>query len=457
MLVTALLVSVVLESPAQQSAPAVVVLELKGVIGVAAARFVADGIDTARQRDARAVIIRMDTPGGLVSATRDITSAILASAVPVVVYVAPSGARAASAGTYITYAAHIAAMAPGTHIGAATPISLGGPPGLPGSEPERKPKDKSAEPANAGEQKALNDAIAYMRTLAQLRGRNVEFAEQAVRSAATMTAREALEAKVVDVIADSVPALLDAIDGRKVSVSGVERALSTKGATIVTLAPDWRSQAIGIITDPNVAYILLLIGFYGILFEFWNPGFVFPGVAGGICLLLALAALAVMPVSYAGLALILLGLGLMIAEVFTPGVFVLGIGGVVAFVVGSIFLFDARGLSFDFGVAWPIIAAATVTTAGFLVIVLGFALKARRRPVVTGVEQMIGSPAKVIEWSGTAGRVHVHGEAWAARAASGLPALPAAGTVMRIVAVDGLTVLVEPVDRPATPAEVTHV
>lgn len=431
------------------------VLELKGVIGVASADFVIHGIEKARATGAPIVIIRMDTPGGLLSATRDIIGAILESPVPVAVFVAPGGARAASAGTYIVYAAHIAAMAPGTHIGAATPVSLGGPPGLPGNAPERPPaeqkgKSERPEPATAEERKALNDSIAYLRTLAQLRGRNADFAEHAVRDAATMTASEAKEAGVVDVLAENVEELLAAIDSRKVKVQQAERTLATRGLNYETLQPDWRERTIGIVTDPNVAYLLMLLGFYGILFEIWNPGFVFPGVFGGIALLMALAALSVLPVSYAGLALIGLGIVLMIAEVLTPGTLVLGIGGVAAFIIGSVFLFSPQDVSFGYGVSWPTIAAATAMTAMFMFVVLGLAVRARRRPVVTGVEEMIGSVGRVVEWKGNSGRIHVHGETWQARMPVEKPSLPA-GTKVRIVALDGLTAIVEPdlVSEPA--------
>ncbi|HEX6980059.1 MAG TPA: nodulation protein NfeD [Alphaproteobacteria bacterium] len=426
------------------------VIELQGVIGVAAAAFVSRGIEQAQAMNARAVVIRMDTPGGLVSATRDIISDILASPVPVVVYVAPGGARAASAGTYILYAAHLAAMAPGTHLGAATPIGLGPPPGMPGG-PERQPeptgeKPKSPdEPGSAAERKALNDAIAYLRSLAELRGRNADFAERAVREAATMTATEAATNDVVDLLAPDIPSLLAAIDGRTISIAGATRRLETKDAAVETLSPNWRERAIGIVTDPNVAYLLLLLGFYGLFFELWNPGFILPGVVGGICLLIALAALSVMPVSYAGLALILLGIALLAGEAFTPGVGVLGIGGLVAFVTGSIFLFEPGAVPFDFGVAWPVIAGATAITSAFFLFVIGFALKARQRPVVTGIEELVGSRARVIEWTGDRGLVHVRGEIWQARAAEGsMPAPPAAGDSVRIRALDGLVLIVEP-------------
>ena len=430
--------------------PRALVVELKGVIGVGAAEFIARAIEKGRASDAPVVIIRVDTPGGLLSATRDIIGAILESPVPVAVHVAPGGARAASAGTYIVYAAHVAAMAPGTHIGAATPVSLGAPPGLPSDQrPSPAPSEKPdrSEPASAGERKAINDAIAYLRTLAQLRGRNADFAERAVRDAATMTATEAKEAGVVEILASTVEELLAAVDGRKVTVHGAERTLATKALRYETLSPDWRVRLIGIVTDPNVAYLLLILGFYGILFEIWNPGFVFPGVFGGIALLMALAALAVLPVNYAGLALIALGVALMVAEALTQGTIVLGIGGVAAFVIGSVFLFNPADVSFGFGVSWPVIAGATATTAAFMFAVLGLALRARKRPVVTGIEEMIGSLGRVIDWSGDAGRVHVHGETWTARlAVAQVP--PPAGTCVRVVALDGLTAVVEPESNP---------
>ncbi|HEX2117094.1 MAG TPA: nodulation protein NfeD [Alphaproteobacteria bacterium] len=425
-------------------------VELKGVIGVASAAFVERAIEKARAGNAPLVIIRMDTPGGLLSATREIIGAILESPVPVAVHVAPGGARAASAGTYIVYASHIAAMAPGTHIGAATPVSLGAPPGLPGNErPPPAPKEKSdrPEPANAGERKAINDAVAYLRTLAQLRGRNADFAERAVRDAATMTATEAQAAGVVELLVATVEELLAAVDGRKITVHGAERTLATRNSSYEMLSPDWRVRLIGIVTDPNVAYLLLILGFYGILFEIWNPGFIFPGVFGGIALLTALAALAVLPVSYAGLALIMLGVALMVAELLTPGLLVLGIGGIAAFIIGSVFLFDPEDVSFGFGVSWPVVAAATATTAVFMFVVLGLAVRARRRAVVTGIEEMIGSVGRVVDWSGDTGRVHVHGESWQARLGAGQAPLPA-GARVRVVALDGLTVIVEPVANP---------
>lgn len=440
--------------PVPPEASPVLLIEVKGAIGVATSAYIARGLELAQKRDAALVVLRLDTPGGLVTSTRDIIESILGSAVPVAVYVAPSGARAASAGTYIVYASHIAAMAPGTHLGAATPVSLGGPPGVPSpADRERRPGGDKGDNAptdssSAMERKIINDAAAYLRSLAQLRGRNADFAEKAVRSAETMTAEEARDAQVIDLLAASLTDFMAAIDGRRVTVAGgAERTLATKEAPVETIVPDWRTIIIGVITDPNVAYLLMLAGIYGIAFEIWNPGVVFPGVIGGISLLLALAAFAVLPVSYAGASLIVLGIALMIAEAFTPGVMALGIGGLIAFVVGSIFLFDPGDIGIAFGVSWPTIAAAAATSGAFFFLVLGFALRARRQPVVTGIEEMIGSRGQVLDWTGTTGHIHLHGEVWQARAGVSL----APGTAVRVARLDGLTAVVEATDAAAPP------
>ena len=290
------------------------------------------------------MIVRLDTPGGLLSSTREMIQTILASRVPVVMYVAPNGARAASAGTYLLYASHVAAMAPGTHLGAATPIPLSRS-GMPGSPPPPKPapgSDKQAEsdPTSVSARKSLNDAVAYIRTLAELRGRNADWGEKAVRDAATLTASAALKERVIDVVAKDVEDLLSQIDGRSVATAAGQTRLEIKGRGVVEIKPDWKMQVMSAITDPNIALILLMIGIYGILFEFWSPGAVAPGVIGGISLIVALTALSVLPVNFAGLALLLFGIALMIAEKFSPGFGVVGIGGVVAFVIGALFLFD---------------------------------------------------------------------------------------------------------------------
>jgi membrane-bound serine protease (ClpP class) len=423
----------------------VLLLDVSGAIGFVSASRLDKAVDKATSEKAEAIIVRMDTPGGLVSSTRVMIRSILASKVPIVVYVGPSGARAASAGTYLAYASHVAVMAPGTHLGAATPISLGAP-GFP-TKPDDG-KDKSDKSGSASERKVLNDAVAYIRSLAQLRGRNAEWAEKAVRDAATLTSEEALKERVIDVVAPDVPALLAALDGRTVSLPGGERKLETKGAKVTEIGTDWKMDLMSVITDPNIAFILLMIGIYGIIFEFWSPGAVAPGVIGGISLLLALTALSVLPVSYGGLALLLLGAGLMLAEGFAPGFGLLGIGGLVAFVLGAIFLFDPDRSTTPLQVAWPVIAGAAAASAAMLIGVLGFALKARRRPVRTGAEQMIGAEATIVRWDGARGLVHVHGETWSAVSASALTA----GQKVRVTGRDGLLLSVEtkPADGKST-------
>ncbi len=418
---------------------AVLVTDIQGVIGVASSRQVGNAIAEARRSNACCLVIRLDTPGGLVSATRDIIRQMLTAPVPVIVYVTPGGAHAASAGTFIVYAAHIAAMAPGTNIGAATPIQIGGFPGAPQPE-EPKGDGKTAPTQTTAERKALNDTIAMLRSLAQLRGRNIEWAEQAVRDAATLTAADALKEHVIDIVASDLDDLLTQIDGRTVTIGGVEHRLATKAAERVVFEVDWRTRILGAISDPTIAFMLLLIGFYGILFEFWSPGFVAPGVIGAICLLLALTALSSLPVQYGALALVLLGLAFMIGEAFAPSFGALGIGGVIAFVTGALFLFDPAGSDIDIAVSLPVIIVSAITTAALLFLVLAAALRVRRRPAITGAEQMIGSVGEVVEWSGRSGRIRVHGEMWFARSEHSL-APPAA---VRVVRREGLTLFVEP-------------
>jgi membrane-bound serine protease (ClpP class) len=364
---------------------------------------------------------------------------MLTSPVPVIVYVTPGGAHAASAGTFIVYAAHIAAMAPGTNIGAATPIQIGGFPGRPQPE-EPKGDGKTTPDQTTAERKALNDTIAMLRSLAQLRGRNVEWAEKAVREAATLTASDALQERVIDVVASDLGDLLAQIDGRTVTAAGVEHRLATKAAQRIVFEVDWRTRLLGAISDPTIAFILLLIGFYGIIFEFWSPGFVAPGVIGAICLLLALMALSSLPVQYGALALVLLGIAFMIGEAFAPSFGVLGMGGIIAFVTGALFLFDPAGSDIDIAVSVPVIIVSAITTAVLAFLALTAALKARRRPVITGAEQMIGSVGEVTDWNGRSGRIRVHGELWFARSEQSL----APPTTVRVVGRDGLTLFVEP-------------
>jgi len=319
-----------------------------------------------------------------------------------------------------------------------------GTPAQPGPGRDGKTSKKDAAPGDqstAMERKVLNDAIAYLRSLAQLRGRNAEWAEKAVRDAATLTAEEAVKSRVVDFMAADVPELLARADGRRVTAAGLERKLATRDAELIAVEPDWRMRALGIITNPNIAFLLLLAGIYGILFEFWSPGAVVPGVIGGISLLLALAALAVLPVSFVGLALLLLGIALMTLEALTPGIGALGIGGIVAFVAGGVFLFDPAGADIAFRVTWPVLAVTVGVSAAFFLFALGFALRARRRGVVSGSEQMIGMAGRVVEWDGLTGSIRVHGETWRARADIAL----APGDHISVVSRDGLTLTVRPI------------
>jgi membrane-bound serine protease (ClpP class) len=396
------------------------------------------------------VVLQIDTPGGLDTSMRQIIKAILSSPIPVVAFVSPEGARAASAGTYILYASHIAAMAPATNLGAATPVPIGMPGATPGDErPARKPQtdEKPAEkaeekkpstpaaPADAMRAKQVNDAAAYIRSLAELRGRNADWAERAVREGVSLSAEEALKAKVIDLIAADVPALLKALHGRELKVLERTVKLDTEAATVVRIEPDARNRFLAVITSPSVALILMLIGVYGLFFEFSSPGFGVAGVAGGICLLLGLYALQLLPINYAGLGLILLGLALMIAEAFLPSFGVLGIGGIIAFVLGATLLIDTEVPGF--GIPLPVIVATALTSGAVIVLVGGMALRARRTLVVSGREEMLGAIGEMLDADGWA---FVHGERWQVR--SSRPLAP--GQKVRVRGIDGLTLDVEP-------------
>lgn len=423
---------------AQAAGRPVLVAQIKGAIGVGTSYFVTDVLDAARKQNAQLLVLEIDTPGGLVSATREIIQLILASPIPIAVFVSPSGARAASAGTYIAYAAHIAAMAPGTHLGAATPIQMQLP-GLTPSQPGENKSKKSGAP-DASKSKMMNDAIAYLRSLAQVRGRSEEWAIKFVRDAATLTATEALKEGVIDATAKDVRDLLVQVQGKTIKLEEGEHVLNVRDADIKTIEPNWKVRFLTTITDPNVAFILLLIGVYGIIFEFWSPGLTGPGIVGGISLIVALTALSALPLSYAGLALLLMGIALMAAEAFAPGFGILGIGGLVAFVAGAVFLFDPSGADFDVSIAWPLIASAAITSALFLVGLLGFIIRSRRNPVSTGREELLEIEGEVISWREGHGKVRIHGEVWSARAATEL----SPGTSVKVADREGLTLIVEP-------------
>ncbi|HSW53382.1 MAG TPA: nodulation protein NfeD [Sulfuricaulis sp.] len=434
------------------AAGSVMLLNISGAIGPATSDYVHRGLEKAKQAGATLVVLQLDTPGGLDTAMRQIIQDIIASPIPVVTYVSPSGARAASAGAYILLASHIAAMAPATNVGAATPVRIGGVPDPGGGSkpPEQQKEDKkdpadkqgkkNDKPAKPGmDEKALNDAIAYIRGLAQMRGRNVEWAESAVREAASISAEEAVKLNVADLIAADVPDLLKQLDGRKLTLQGRGITLTTKGAQLLAYEPDWRNRLLATISDPNVAYILMLLGIYGIFFELWNPGYVIPGVVGGICLLLALYAFQVLPINFAGLGLILLGIAFMVAEAFMPSFGALGIGGVIAFVVGSIILMDTDVEGYT--IAWPLIAGVALVSAVFFFAVVSMAMKARKRQVVSGQEEMLGATGVALDnFREGEGRVRVHSEEWQARSGTALKR----GQKVKVVGIEGLILTVEP-------------
>ncbi len=418
----------------------VMLLTIDEAIGPATDDYIERALEAAARQRAELVVIRMDTPGGLDSAMRGIIKNITNSAVPVASYVSPSGARAASAGTYILYASHIAAMAPGTNLGAATPVQIGGfkPPEPKGMPKKDEPVDESDK--SAMKQKIINDAVAYIRSLAELHGRNQDWAEKAVREAASLPASEALSLNVIDIIAAGLGDLLKQVDGREVKVLGHKRTLHVAGLPTRELAPDWRSRFLSVITNPNVAYILMMIGIYGLILEFSNPGAIVPGTVGAISLLLALYAFQLLPINYAGMALILLGVALMVGEAFEPSFGILGIGGVVAFVFGSIILIDTEAPGF--GIDISVIVTFAAISALVFIFVIGMAIKARRKKVVSGLEELLGGEATVINGFEQQGTVSIHSEHWQAHSKTPLND----GQLVRVIGIKGLTLDVEPIE-----------
>ncbi|ARR47667.1 serine protease [Vibrio campbellii] len=437
----------------QALASTVWVLPVKGAIGPALSDYLSREIEEAQQNGVDLVILKMDTPGGLDSSMRDIIHAITTSTVPIATWVGPSGSRAASAGTYILLASHVAAMAEATNLGAATPVALGGAPQQPSSDegkdstdsqPESTEKASDEVPAKtAMEKKVINDARAYIKGLARLHDRNAEWAEKAVSMAASLDATEALELNVIDFIANSPEDLVSTINGIEVKLNGKPFKLALDNPTWVERVPDWRAEMLAVITNPNVAYILMLIGIYGLLLEFYNPGIGLPGVLGGICLLLAMYALQMMPVNYVGLGLLLLGIALMIAEAFNPSFGILGLGGVVAFVLGSIFLMDSDIPGFQ--IALPLIFGIAIFSVGLIVITVGLLIKIRSKKATTGLENFPGKLAVVSDdfVDGT-GRVQLDGALWQAKAEQKLKQ----GDHVTVVKIKGLTLTVKPSDRP---------
>ena len=470
-----------------RNAGVAIVLDIKGPIGPATSRFIQKGLQTAQAKNSRLIILQIDTPGGLDTSMRDIIRDILASPIPVVAYVWPSGARAASAGAYILYASHVAAMAPATNVGAATPVSIGGeqPRGRPfsrdespdqsdraadqspknsrdgserspsaASEPSSRAEGKDSrdsqpndaqptarvpEPGTAMERKVINDSVAYIRGLAELRGRNADWAESAVRTGASLSATSALQQQVIEHIARDLPDLLAQIDGKQIKVGARTLTLDTKALTVERIEPDWRTELLATLTNPTIAYGLLLIGIYGLLLEGYNPGAVLPGVVGAISLITALFAFQILSVNYAGLALIVIGIGMIIAEFFVPSFGSLGLGGLVAFVIGSIILVDTDvpGLQ----IATPLIAG--IATAGGLVIfgIAYVASRSMRRPVVTGEQTMVGQTAEVLNAFDREGMVRIGGELWNAHTSAPV----SAGQQVRVAKVQGLSVWIEPI------------
>jgi len=399
----------------------VIVISVDGTINPSSAEYINSGIKRARENNAECLIIKLNTPGGLLKSTRIIVSDMLDSEIPVVVFVYPGGSQAASAGVFITLAAHIAAMAPGTNIGAAHPVTLQG------------------EQDSIMNEKATNDAAAFIRTISEKRSRNIQWAEDAVRKSLSITETEALKARVIDTIAITVQDLLEKIHGKEISLSSGKKVLDTKNAEVIDTEMNFKQKILGLLSDPNIAYILFMIGIYGIMFELYNPGAIFPGVIGGISLIIALYSLHTLPVNYAGLALIIFAVILFIAEIKVVSHGLLTIGGVISLFFGSIMLINTESTLEVFKISWQVILVTVILTAAFFIFAMGLGIKAQRRKPTTGIEGIIGEIGETISNLEPEGQIRIHGELWNAESLDGSISK---GTKVKVSQVSNLKLMV---------------